>query len=163
MSWRLSAEHRAAGFGWNALAHAMPHQMALILPAPLQPLSSFGGFKEPFRGWRGRQVLWQRCWMGWMCVTCAQGCLSWQVVPRQPHSGPSRAHADAGAPRRSLPGAQEERAQLLRHLLQVCPCDKGGGCCRWAWHAAACERAGEVPSAQHESSQSSSCSGMPLE
>lgn len=44
-----------------------------------------------------------------------------KVVPRQPHPRPSRAHADEGAAGRSLPGAQEERAQLLRHLLSVRP------------------------------------------
>lgn len=62
-------------------------------------------------------------------VSCA-GCVgtraqrrlfSRKVVPRQPHPRPSRAHADEGAAGRSLPGAQEERAQLLRHLLSVRP------------------------------------------
>lgn len=42
-----------------------------------------------------------------------------QVVPRQPDQSAGRAHADACAPGRGLPGAETERAQLLRHLLPV--------------------------------------------
>lgn len=42
-----------------------------------------------------------------------------QVVPRQPDASPGRAHADAGAAGWSVPGAEAQRAQLLRHLLPV--------------------------------------------
>lgn len=42
-----------------------------------------------------------------------------QVVPRQPDQSAGRAHADACPPGRGLPGAETERAQLLRHFLPV--------------------------------------------
>lgn len=42
-----------------------------------------------------------------------------QVVSRQPDPLAGGAHADAGASGRGLPGAQAQRAQLLRHLLPV--------------------------------------------
>lgn len=42
-----------------------------------------------------------------------------QVVPRQPDQSAGRAHADACTQGRGLPGAETERAQLLRHFLPV--------------------------------------------
>lgn len=58
-----------------------------------------------------------------MCLGHEHSLTSWclypKVVPRQPHPGPGRAHADEGVTGRSLPSAQEERAQLLCDLVPV--------------------------------------------
>lgn len=92
----------------------------------LLSLSSPRGPRQPFRGRGGSGAACCE-----PCRTRTQRRLSSpKVVPRQPHPRPSRAHADEGAAGRSLPGAQEERAQLLRHLLSVRPgtgCGEGAG------------------------------------
>lgn len=100
--------------------------------------------------------------MGWQCVTCAQRCLS----GRWYHANLTRAQAEHMLMRVPRDGAflVRKRSEPSSYAISF-RCVPGTGLVGAGGGAGMlqCVRAGKVPSARLELSESSSCSGMALE